>query len=213
VHLAHPILPNPFFPPGGFTKYPSSRELLASKSGVLKYILSNSLYTGPDTQDARYVDPIAQVDRGSGVRQKERYWIGQARKADLLVLNRAPLPAAAWTYDGTRWGNWSSVLLEGKPFKGARIKQDDGQSGATKVFGEKILDAALRVTVNRFLPETMETLKVLSRGTQQNKQRVLWHSSWYMKPTCTEDGGGKKGVLDSNLDPWTLFHNAQGTMV
>lgn len=208
-----PRLPDssePFFPPGGSKKYPSNRELIASHSGILRYILSNSLYTGSNKQDARYTDPVAQVDPDSGVRQKERYWIGQARKADLLVLNRGPLPAPAWTYDGTQWGNWSAVFLKDKPFEGTRIKRIKRDDGGSKSFGESILDVALRVTVDRFLPETAETLKILSRGTKT--QHLLWHGSWYMEPKCTE-GGDRKGVLDSDLDPWTLFYNAQGAKI
>lgn len=202
-----PRLPDssePFFPPGGSKKYPSNRELIASHSGILRYILSNSLYTGPDKQDARYTDPVAQVDRDTGVRQKEKYWIGQTKKTDLLVLNRGPLPAPAWTYDGTQWGNWSAVFLKDKPSESTRIKK------GSKSFGERILDVALRVTVDRFLPETAETLKILSRGT--STQHLLWHGSWYMDPKCTE-GGDRRGVLDSDLDPWTLFYNAQGVKI
>ncbi|KAF9070775.1 hypothetical protein BDP27DRAFT_566407 [Rhodocollybia butyracea] len=186
----------PFFPPGGFKKYPSNRELAASQSSILKYILSNSLYTGPDMRDARYSDPVAQVDPYTGVRQKEMYWLGQARKADLLVLHRSPLPAPAWTYDGTRRGDWSSV------FPGDRL------SG--KEFGERILDYALRATVDRFLPETVATL---NRLESLEKQRVLWHGSWYIEPTCVKHDARGKSVFDSDLDPWTLFYNAQGKMI
>lgn len=209
-----PDSPEPFFPPGGYKKYPNNRELIASQSGVLKYILSNSLYTGLDTQDTKYTDPVAQVDRDSGVRQKERYWMGQARKADLLVLNRGPLPAPAWTYDGSRRGNWPAAFLEGKPSEvtGNRRKRRNGQNGV-KVFGERILDAALHVTLDRFLPETVETLKTLAMGTRGKKQSIVWHSSWYMEPTCTEDDGGRKTVLDSELNPWTLWYNGQGAKI
>ncbi|KIK68977.1 hypothetical protein GYMLUDRAFT_80362 [Collybiopsis luxurians FD-317 M1] len=185
----------PFFPTGGFKKYPGNRELVATKSAILKYILSSSLYTGSNTQDARYTDPVAQVDRDTGVRQKDRYWLGQARKADIIILNRGPLPAPAWTYDGTRRGNWTSA-------PGLRAVKSRTPS-------EMILNAALRVTVDRFLPEIVETMRILS-SDKVTKASVLWHESWYIEPACVDPNHGTKDVLDASLDPWTLFYNAQG---
>ncbi|KAJ4483730.1 hypothetical protein J3R30DRAFT_3285360 [Lentinula aciculospora] len=198
----------PFFPPGGFKKYPSNRELVASQSGILKYILSNSLYAGSDMQDPRYTNSIAQIDRQSGVRQKERYWLGQARKADVLVLNRGPLPAPAWTYDGTRRGNWSFAQKTVGPRRDRQFRREDRND-----FGrEKILDIALRVTVETFLPEVVETLRTLSKETQRHKQAVLWHGSWIIEPACAVKNAQGMSVLDSRMDSWTLFYNAQVQM-
>ncbi|KAJ3867989.1 hypothetical protein EV359DRAFT_33277 [Lentinula novae-zelandiae] len=203
----------PFFPPGGFKKYPSNRELDASQSSILKYILSNSLYAGSDIQDPRYTDPLAQVDQDTGVRQKERYWLGQARKADVLVLNRGPLPAPAWTYDGTLQGNWSFVQKPLRIMRGREIERD-GRVGentleSRNLYGEGILDIALRVTVDKFLPEIVETLKALSKEAQQHRQVVLWHGSWIMEPVCARKDARGLSTLDSKMDPWTLFYNAQ----
>ncbi|KAH7876783.1 uncharacterized protein C8R40DRAFT_116886 [Lentinula edodes] len=207
----------PFFPPGGFKKYPSNRELDASQSGILKYILSNSLYVGSDMQDPRYTDPLAQVDQDTGVRQKERYWLGQARKADVLVLNRGPLPAPAWTYDGTLQGNWSFVQKPLRIMRGREIERD-GRVGentleSRNLYGEGILDIALRVTVAKFLPEIVETLKALSKEAQQHRQVVLWHGSWIMEPECAGKDARGLSTLDSKMDSWTLFYNAQGKMI
>ncbi|KAJ3986755.1 hypothetical protein F5890DRAFT_941565 [Lentinula detonsa] len=199
----------PFFPPGGFKKYPSNRELAASQSGILKYILSNSLYTGSDMQDARYTDPSAQVDQDTGVRQKERYWLGQASKADVLVLNRGPIPAPAWTYDGTRQGNWSFAQKPGRS-RSMRVDRDDREDdNKSRLYGERILDIALRVTVDKFLPEVVKTLEALFKDAQKHNQVVLWHGSWIIESGCAGKDAPLVNVLNSSLDPWTLFYNAQ----
>ncbi|KAJ3727054.1 hypothetical protein C8R42DRAFT_400304 [Lentinula raphanica] len=203
----------PFFPPGGFKKYPSNRELAASQSAILKYILSNSLYAGRDMQDPRYIDPLAQVDSSTGVRQKERYWFGQARKADVIILNRGPIPAPQWTHDGTREGNWTFAR---KPNANARLRREDVDDDDTtkELYVKRILDVALRATVDTFLPEVVETLKALSKEDRQHDRVVLWHGSWFIESACaqgTEDDTRMMNVLDSRMDPWTLFYNAQGT--
>ncbi|KAG7449762.1 uncharacterized protein BT62DRAFT_928496 [Guyanagaster necrorhizus] len=53
--------------------------------------------------------PLPYIGPLTGVRIHDTFWLCQARKADVILMNRGPIPAPAWTYDGTLRGNWSYI--------------------------------------------------------------------------------------------------------
>ncbi|KAJ7185155.1 hypothetical protein B0H12DRAFT_993584, partial [Mycena haematopus] len=72
---------------------PKDEELVASSSAMMRYVLSTSLYTAPDTNDTGYTQAV--VDPATGIRLKNAYWLRQARRADIILMNRGPIPAPA----------------------------------------------------------------------------------------------------------------------
>ncbi|KAJ6576859.1 hypothetical protein B0H10DRAFT_1963293 [Mycena sp. CBHHK59/15] len=76
---------------GRFKRPPTNPDLVASGSAIMRYALSTSLLVAKDKTDARYTQPV--VDPATGVRLKNAYWLHTARKADIVVMNRGPIPA------------------------------------------------------------------------------------------------------------------------
>jgi hypothetical protein len=200
-----------------FQKPPRQQDLISSGTSLLRYVLSTSLHISNDPKDPAYTRPV--VDPITGVRVRNNYWKAHAKKADVIILNRGPLPAPAWTYslnDGNSKGNWSFVdqLYLSK----STIYLDRSKSFATRV-----INAALHTTLVSFLPSTIRSLSALREDPVLRQKILVWHGSWYLQPLCP----GKRiffkhslpmGDLPypfvsstaSTIDPWSLYYNAQG---
>ncbi|KAK2464296.1 hypothetical protein APHAL10511_003753 [Amanita phalloides] len=204
-------------------KVPGSRELAAYESCILRFILSTTLYASNNPRDPAFTTPI--IDQRTGIRTKNAFWMNQARKTDLLILNRGPVPAPAWTYyfsQKTMAGNWTFV-------------DDLCSNASTKYFdldnlypqrsyhrykrGICIINAALHATLSIFLPGIMETLTAIQKDAAIRTKNIVWHGTWYLNPTCTSYGSPKGFSVEPQLlpydesmymvDPWTLYYNAQ----
>ncbi|RDB24789.1 hypothetical protein Hypma_007951 [Hypsizygus marmoreus] len=193
-----------------FKKFPRKETLLATGSSILRYVRSTTLYAGHSADDAAYTQPV--VDPETGVRVRNAYWLGHARKAHLIIMNRGPLPAPAWTYVNASFGgNWTfadNVYLNTST---AYIK--DGDS-----FAIRIVNAALHATLTSFLPSTLHSLHVLEAHPIIRQKILIWHSSWYRQAHCSGDGPSKStapSLLEDFtsptilVDPWSLYYNAQ----
>jgi hypothetical protein len=153
------------------------------------------------------------VDPATEVRVKEMYWLGPARRANVIVLNRGPLPAPAWTYDGTRTGNWTFVDF--LPDQGD-LRKLGVRSG--------IVNAALTTTITKFLPEVLDTLRVMRSDAGIKLKPIIWHGSPYQyrlrRDRCDH---GADEMLTTHIEeyltatgiehePWVLYYNTQGTI-
>jgi hypothetical protein len=160
------------------------RGLIETNTSIVQYIFSSTLYHSPDEKDPRYILPY--VDPVTGVRVKDGYWIRKARNADVIVLNRGPVPAPASTYTS---GNWSFV---------DKFSAVHAQPGPN--LSHQIINAALHVTLETFLPDVIQVLRMIrmDKLIQDRGKLVLWHGS----------------ILDISprgaRDPWALYHNTQG---
>lgn len=213
-------------------KFPSSRELLKYESSILRFILSTTLYASNNPHDPVYTTPI--IDLETGVRSKNNFWITQARKTDVLVLNRGPVPSPAWTYSfglGAVAGNWSFVdnLYSNASTRYFGLVGKNGeQLDLSRMYHRRyrraiyIINAALHATLTIFLPTIMETLTAIQKDTIIQTKIIVWHGTWYLHPICTnydtpKGFSNEPHVLplydDDNgvaVDPWTLYYNAQG---
>jgi hypothetical protein len=187
----HICLPPGYATPKDRYKFPpKDEELIASSSAVMRYVLSTSLYTANDKNDTGYTQAV--VDPATGIRLKNAHWLLQARKADIVLMNRGPIPAPAWTFAGHKTlGNWTFARELPRHF-------GQGNSLATNV-----INAAFHATVMRFIPEVLQSLRTIQKDPAIRQKTLAWHASWF------------SGSVDFHStrkadDPWALYYNAQG---
>ncbi|KAG6889110.1 hypothetical protein C0995_003679 [Termitomyces sp. Mi166 len=174
---------------GRAVKFPNRGELVVTNSSIIRYVRSYTLHAIDDAKDGAYT--MTTVDKFTGVRVHNGYWLGQARKADVIVLNHGPLPAPVSTYESENW-----VFVDQPVY----------------IDGSPVVNAAVHATLTRFLPATVGALHVLQGLNSKKRPVVVWHGSWPMDAGC---GDRKKRVMDDWLnsravgDPWTLYYNAQ----
>lgn len=195
-------------------KLPRQEELIATHSSILRYVLSTTLYAENDAGDPAYRQPT--IDPETGVRVKNAYWMAHARRAHVIIFNRGPLPAPAWTY--TRHdtaGDWS--FSDRLYLNSSSIYLADRNNSTAA----RVVNAALHATLTQFLPTTLRTLGVLESNLTIRQKLLIWHGSWYLQPRCS--AGGSLSTVQSDLlldkvlssplpvDHWTLYYNAQGS--
>jgi hypothetical protein len=213
-HVCQPTLNDtePFIDPHRFKKHPTEKELLAGGSSIIRYSLSDSLNLSGDQKDSTYTTPT--VDIFSGVRVRNTYWVAHARRADVILMGRAPLPAPVWSYvsDGAG-GNWA---YQNQTFRNQTWSiLNDGS------FAVRVIHAALHNTLVSFLPTTVHSLDLLSMNYSIQRKFLVWHGSWYRYAQCSDLHSSKATLLVEDLlgppvrrpgliDPWSLYHNVQG---
>ena len=194
-----------------FHKPPSKQELISSGTSLLRYVHSTSLHTSNDPKDIAYIWPV--VDQTTGVRVRNNYWRAHARKADVIILNRGPLPAPAWTYtDSDLAGNWSFVDQ-------LCLNKSTTYLSEKNSFASRIINAALHATLVSFLPSTIRSLSAVRQDTINTERILIWHGSWYLQPVHPVEHKHSLLIRDlsypfspqvSAIDPWSLYYNAQG---
>ncbi|KAJ8496656.1 hypothetical protein ONZ45_g12358 [Pleurotus djamor] len=190
---------------------PSLENLDQSDTALLRFVLTDSLYASPDPAHPTYRTPV--LDPYTGIRSRANYWFKRARFSQVVILNRAPVPAPTWSYDGTPQGNWSFIsgYTPATDLGPAKPKVLDRQSHGL------ILDAALNVTISTFLPSVLPALRRIRRQNISRSSIMIWHGNWFVNPSCDKHGQHRglrsKNVEDLALyaieDPWVLYYNAQ----
>ncbi|KIY53977.1 hypothetical protein FISHEDRAFT_68349 [Fistulina hepatica ATCC 64428] len=186
-------------------KLPRDKDLVETKSSIMRFALSMSLLVSNDPHDVRYTLPY--VDEPTGVRMKNIYWLNQARRSDVVVLNRGPISAPAWTHsrNATRWeDSWRDLF--------AHVDDSLYRRDAQRLTrADLLVNAALHITFQRFVPEVIESLKVLLRDSEIRRKSLFWHESWFIPFACLTGDKPLHEVpaLDPRLDPWTLYYNLQ----
>lgn len=207
---------------------PSVEELVQTGSSLANYVLSDTLLALPSPEAPEYSVPY--IHAFSGVRSRETYWLGSARKADILILGRGPFSAPPSTYTG----NWS--LLSDVPlYTGSYHTKIPSTASIPNPL--QIVDAAVHATLSVFLPEILHTLDALRANSCFNKKKkVIWLANQPRFPgnshyqtnvfvrTYSPQGefspSDPKAVLLRCLavistgehleDPWTFYYNIQG---
>lgn len=197
-----------------FHQRPKTAELKATSSSLIGYLESWSLPTTIKSDSDTILDsPI--IDPRTGVVIKESYWMGPARNRDVLILGRGPIPAPAWTYDGTTEGNWSfaSDILPHPALGERSLYSSDLVTG--------IVNAALLVFLDHYLSAVNSTLQFLGSDKRLRERHIkpLWHEQWYTTPMNAPDRDPicilrwQLRSENARRDPWALYHNMQGTLV
>jgi len=194
-------------------KLPSNNILSATKSALLQYAYSTTLYASNNSSDVSYTRPT--VGRSSGVRTGNTYWLRRARKADIIVMNRGPIPAPSSTYETRNpSGKWALPHI----CENTREVGRDPDTCQTSLL-HRVTNAALQATIHDFLPSVLETLHMIRGPGFQGSTRI-WQGSWYIQPYCTQKRLPRniqsipafwtRSPQDINMDPWSYFYNAQG---
>lgn len=192
-----------------YKKPPSRSELTATKSSILRYVHSTSLYASSDSKDPMYTLP--QIDSDTGVRIKNAYWLTRARQADVIVLNRGPIAAPAWSYN--EGGNWTFVDALYRNSSMVYLSDDTFRHSSTRApNSRRIINAAIHTSLTVFLPAVIGTLRTLSQDQALRHKLILWHGSWFMQPTCNsvKPISSVEDLLESTANPWALYYNSQG---
>ncbi|KAF8170339.1 hypothetical protein K438DRAFT_1854479 [Mycena galopus ATCC 62051] len=172
---------------------PTDEELVTSHSSLMRYVLSTSLYTAEDKNDTGYTQPV--VDPATGIRVKNAYWLLKARKADIILMNRGPIPAPAWTFAGHKTlGNWTFV------------RELPRHLGEANSLAAEIVNAAFDATVTRFIPEVLRSLSAIQKDPLIRQKTLAWHASWSFDSVDFRS-------MRKAKDPWALYYNAQGTHI
>ncbi|KAG8221344.1 hypothetical protein J3R82DRAFT_1513 [Butyriboletus roseoflavus] len=171
-------------PPPRYIKPPTTQELIETESAVVNYIVSDTLFSARNESSWEYNFPF--VDPITGVRLRETYWLAAARKANVVVFGRGPLSAPGQTYTG----NWSFLRHVPDYVDQSRVaivseyKNHDNVDRYQMVPRSlEILNAAVHLTVSRFLPEVFQFLRSIRREVRPSRRkRLIWPSDWYRLP-------------------------------
>ncbi|KAF8973173.1 hypothetical protein BDZ97DRAFT_658718 [Flammula alnicola] len=194
-------------------KMPSKNLLLTTRSSLLQYTHSTTLYASQNKHDEGYT--AAVVDEQSNVRVPNAYWLRRARKAGIVVMNRGPLPAPGSTYNFANGlvGNWTFTKT---------LCADNNYLdplGCDATLGSRLVNAALSATTDRFLPSLLLSLQAISKDFEIARSLLVWQGSWYIQPLCAKAGlpgtipllrdiwSDSEGAL---IDPWSIYYNSQG---
>ena len=198
-------------------KMPSTLMLSSTNSSLLQYALSTTLYASDNQHDPAYILPV--IDSRTGVRSHNNYWLRRARKADIVVMNRGPLPAPAWSYDGKHIsGNWSFVNNLWHKHSCSYLDTDI----VADSFENRLINGALHATISQFLPSVIRSLRVIGVDPDIQSNLLVWHGSWFLQSSCTKTGqpegvASSRGFWEVNdrnalIDPWSFYYNAQGAV-
>ncbi|KAI9465684.1 hypothetical protein BJY52DRAFT_478241 [Lactarius psammicola] len=215
-------------------------DVASTNTSLLRFVYSSTLHPSPTRDDPRFRLPF--VDPRTDVRVIDSRWVTQVaasrKKADVVVLSRAPLPAPAWSYNASR-GDWTWL----RALRG--LEQQHAETLAHHLFADVLsrldylptepntqrrllLGTALHSTVSTFLPSLLLNLEKLREHAGHRailgEKAVLWYGSWFQPVSCALDHVST--LLSSEPDPrrlllrllaqaeatdnpWSAYYNAQ----
>lgn len=225
-----------------------------SHLAIMRYAPSSSLLSSSKRSDRRLTEPY--LSSATEIREHESFWRFWVTGSDIIVLSKGPVPAPSWSWkepldhrtmhgQTSEWsgfavrpvwdhnfnkafrnGNFSSPFLASAWEESAKLP-----SSVREYRREDIVRAAIRATLQVWLPATLKTLSSLrtESGDAGNtaKKTIIWRGDWFQQeiqdsqtrhkdPTRLESvlalvGTGKQAYgVD---DPWRAFHNVQGWLL
>lgn len=184
-----------------------SSRILSVDSTRLSFSLSDHLTFPQRSQHRMASQPI--VDPQTGIRSYMSDWFSKTQKAQVLIMNKGPIPAPASTF-GSSTGNWSFTK---------KVPQEVRAGFQDSDLTFRVINAALHAVFQEYLPDLVQALDALALS---NKLRRIFLGSWYQQPVCTNAGLGPDIRTTSliwerntdarirRVDPWTLYYNTQG---
>jgi hypothetical protein len=189
-----------------YHKLPSDEALKETGSAILRYVHSHTIDTTPERQD----EDVPHDDPLTGIRRQNGPWISRARWSDIIIVNRGPSPAPAWTYN-TPAGNWT--FTEEIPCRPI-YPRHHGVFDCRTHQRDAIINAELHATLDSFLPSALEIFRKLRSNPATQEKLLIWHGSWYSSCVCSDPMGAtylyKAYDCEVMDDLWSLYYNAQG---
>ncbi|TEB37433.1 hypothetical protein FA13DRAFT_1726532 [Coprinellus micaceus] len=203
-HICYPGRNGSSYLDGDKQRFPKNQELRDTQSAVLQYVLSSSLVANRNKNDYLYTRPV--MDPRTNMRMRNYYWLRKARKANVLILSQAPVPAPPTTYAQYRAGEWKPCLSRLLPnfWTAPTLKED-------------IVSLALNVTFSVFLPSVRDVIHAIQMDNQIRNTLTIWHGHWPLEPRCTNAGLPQHlprleqfwTSKRDRVDPWTFYYNIQ----
>ncbi|GAA5884167.1 hypothetical protein JCM6882_002163 [Rhodosporidiobolus microsporus] len=146
------------------SKRQSSSSRSPSYGTLLRYRRTDGLRPATAYTLPTYKHPF------TGIREINQQWLADARRSDLVVLTKPPLPLPLKGHNAT-WDEWVYAALE-----------DDELSVDEKA--QRVFEAAADVTANVWLPELLEALKAIRAPPSPADQLVVYRSGWRTHADC-----------------------------
>ena len=191
-----------------------------SNSAILRFSMSSTLFNNaPDEVHKQpYVDPLTNVREYSALD-----WFEKARRSDMIILSKSPVPAPAWSYLLSNRSNthrfnvkiprpgspeWNRV----EPYASLLIRQGILRDSSA-------VQAAWRATIVKWFPELIESLIHLGmeKAAMKGKQFV-WLGSSFFTSCATEQERHMNQTEISwiqacfGCDDRCIYNNAQGVL-
>lgn len=229
-----------------------------SHLGIMRYAPSSSLLLTTKRGDRRLTGPY--LSSATDIRETESFWKFWVSGSDIIILSKAPLPAPAWSWnelldeqrmhkESAEWSGFAVRPVRDHEFSKVFQNQTVSSPLLLQAFDESakvpssvweyeppdIVQAALRATLQVWLPTTLKTLSALREipggpGTTAQKT-IIWRGEWFQSEIChrsqktqtrksfaapllenalgLQHTGGKSRGVDN---PWEAFYNVQGQL-
>ncbi|BGP20683.1 hypothetical protein JCM10213_001070 [Rhodosporidiobolus nylandii] len=106
----------------------------------------------------------------TGIREINQQWLADARRSDVVILTKSPLPLPLKGHNGTFDARVYAVL------------EDEDATAEEKALA--LLEAAADVTQTVWLPELLEALRAIRTPPSPADQLVVYRSGWRTQADC-----------------------------
>ncbi|KDE04725.1 hypothetical protein MVLG_04864 [Microbotryum lychnidis-dioicae p1A1 Lamole] len=116
----------------------------------------------------KYIEPI-YIHPATGIREMNQQWLPDSRRADIVVMAKAPLPFPLPGHNKT-FDHW---------FEGLDDSKDLEEVAA------KYIEAAWRITENVWLPELLDSLSSMRGSPSPEDQLIIYRGGWRAHHDCS----------------------------
>lgn len=154
---------------------PRSKYSSPSYGTLLRFRRSDGLQPSSTYTQPNYVHHL------TGVLEINQQWLADARRSDLVIITKPPLPLPSRAFS-SYWSDWWNVVETG------------GEARAVMM-----LEGAVRLTRGAWVPELVETLRQMRKDSVE--QLVVYRGGWRSHSDCgaaSFAGAAKGRTIDWN---------------
>lgn len=158
-----------------------------TRGTVLRYRRADSMFMNSSPSHPRHQPGF--IHPHTGVRDINMYSVADGRRSDVTILYKAPLP---WPRPSR-----SGSSLNKRMRKLAATIESSG--GGPAVMHTRLLEIAVMVTVDVWIPEVLESLRALKAPPASNNSLVIYRGGWTMQPFCGSPSLGSAHFNTSSI--------------
>ncbi|KPV72967.1 uncharacterized protein RHOBADRAFT_55216 [Rhodotorula graminis WP1] len=152
-----------------------SRYSSAATGTLLRYRRSDGLRPSTQHTAPTYRHPA------TGVREVNQPWLADARRSDVVVVTKPPLPLPLRAADAAFWADLDAAAARGRVAR-----------------AEKLVELAAEWTRETWVPELVDALRAVRSPPSSGAQLVVYRSGWRQHADCaaplsSEGAGGAEG--------------------